>query len=90
MARGISKELEKEIRKVLEELVNSEPGGFNAPTFATPALELDAVHYLADIGAFRKEGAGSYRLTAQGREYWEKINTPAPCTGSSETGFLQS
>ncbi len=42
----------------------------------TPALELDAVHYLADIGAFAGSSAGSFRLTAYGREYWEQITGP--------------
>ena len=76
MPRGVSKELESEIRNLLTELVNGEPGAFIAPSMGTGPLKIDAMHYLKDIGAFEREGSGSYRVTAFGREYWEKLNAP--------------
>ncbi len=76
MARGISKELENEIRGQLTQLVNAEPGRFLITGQGADSLELDAMHYLEDIGAFERRGSGSYRMTAYGREYWEKLNAP--------------
>ncbi|MYC37872.1 MAG: hypothetical protein F4X66_13315 [Chloroflexi bacterium] len=76
MARGVSKELESEIHRTLEQYVNAEPGTFATTPLTTDRLTLDAVHYLADIGAFERIGTGSYRLTAQGREYWEQRTSP--------------
>lgn len=76
MSRGVSKELENEIHRTLEEYVNAKPGSYATTPISTDRLTLDAVHYLADIGAFEKIGTGSYRLTAYGREYWEKLTAP--------------
>ena len=76
MARGTPKELESEIRNLLTKLANAEPGAFIAPNMGTGSLELDAMHYLEDIGAFAREGSGSYRVTAQGRDHWERLNAP--------------
>ena len=76
MARGKPKDLQNEVRKLLTQLVNAEPGGFLTASFGTDSLELDAMHYLEDIGAFKREGSGSYRITAYGRDYWEKLNAP--------------
>ncbi|MYC38258.1 MAG: hypothetical protein F4X66_15295 [Chloroflexi bacterium] len=76
MARGVSKELEDEICKVLEESVNARPGSvFNIPQ-GTDRLRYDAISYLEDVGAFGYGNLGSLRLTAQGRDYWEKLNAP--------------
>ena len=76
MSRGVSKELENEIRKNLGQLINAEPGSFISVSLSSDLLEMDAMQYLADIGAFQQTGAGSFRLTAQGRDYWEKLNAP--------------
>ena len=76
MVSGVSKELENEIRKVLEESVNASPGSFIITTMGTELLEYDAVRYLEDIGAFEQTGSGSYRLTAYGREYWNRLTAP--------------
>ena len=76
MSRGVSKELENEIRKTLGQLIDAEPGSFISVSFGSDPLEIDALHYLADIGAFQQTGTGSHRLTAQGRDHWEKLNAP--------------
>ena len=78
MAKGVPRELDKAIRKLLGDLVNAKPGSFIVATFGTDPLERDAMHYLRDIGAFEDVSSGGFRLTAYGREYWERINTPTP------------
>ena len=76
MARGVSKELENENRKLLEQLVNAEPGSFITSPHRNDPLVLEAMRYLEDIGAFEKVGSGSYRVTAQGRDHWERLYAP--------------
>ena len=76
MTRGVSKELEKEIHRNLKESVNATPGSFIITPMGTDRLTIDAVRYLADIGAFEQTGTGIFRITAYGREYWEKLNSP--------------
>ena len=78
MASGVSKQLESEIRRLLEESVNASPGNFYSGSQGLSSLTFEALRYLADIGAFERYGTGSYRLTAQGRDYWEKLNTWTP------------
>ena len=76
MSRGVPKELEGEIRKILGQLINAEPGSFITTTMGTDSLEFDAIRYLEDIGAFERGGSGSYRVTAYGRDYWEQRTAP--------------
>ena len=76
MASGVSKELEVLIRSKLRDLVNGEPGSIAFIDFSTDPLEADAISYLADIGAFERVGTGSFRVTAQGRDYWDQLNAP--------------
>ena len=76
MARGISKELEDMIRSKLSDLVNGEPGSMFHTHLNIDLLEREAVEYLEDVGAYQRVGTGSFRVTAQGREYWEKLNAP--------------
>ena len=76
MARGTPKDLQNEVRKLLTQLVNAEPGGFLITMQGTDSLEIDAMRFLEDIGAFERVGSGSYRITAYGRDYWEKLNAP--------------
>ena len=76
MVRGLSKKLENEARNLLTQLVNAEPGSFIVGTLGTDPLEFDAMRYLEDVGAFEKVGSGSYRVTAYGRDYWERLNAP--------------
>lgn len=76
MARGTPKDLQNGVRKLLTQLVNAEPGSFLVTTMGTDSLEIDAMRYLEDIGAFEQTGSGSYRITAYGRDYWEKLNAP--------------
>ncbi len=45
-------------------------------SLGTPSLEREATNYLHDIGAFENLGHGNYRVTAYGREYWEKLTAP--------------
>ena len=76
MARGISKDLENTIRSELSDLVNGGPGSMAFTHLNIDPLERDAIEYLVDIGAFENVGTGSFRLTAQGREYWEQLQAP--------------
>lgn len=76
MGKGVSKELRQEIRRVLEEQINGGPGTYVTLSFGTDSIKVDAVNFLADLGVLG--GEGTYRLTAFGREYWDRINTPAP------------
>ena len=78
MPKSITKELTNEIRRVLEEQINGGPGTYVILKFGTDSIKIDAVNFLADLGVLHKEGSSSYRLTATGREYWDKINTPRP------------
>ena len=76
MVKGVSKELRGEIRRVLEESVNENSGRFRSIRQGIDRLEYEAVHYLADLGAFEQTSSGSFRLTAYGREYWDQLNAP--------------
>ena len=76
MTRGVSKELESEIYKILEKSVNAKLGSIVMVPLDGDRSEYAAAHYLADIGAFEQRGTGSFRLTAYGRDYWEKLNAP--------------
>ena len=75
MAKGISRELEKEIRKTLVMLIEAKPGYRFHVSGNEPGLMKDALAYLADINVL--EGImGEFRLTAEGRDYWEQMNAP--------------
>ena len=75
MSKGISEDLTIEIRRVLEERVNGGPDISVDPAFGR--LTPDAIDYLEDIGALYNQGS-TYRITAFGRQYWERISTPVP------------
>ena len=77
MTKGVSKELRQEIHSVLEELINDGPGAFVSLSAGTKSITFDAVNFLADSGVLVR-GNSEYRLTAIGREYWDRINTPTP------------
>ena len=76
MSRGITGALEREIRSQLSKRVHGEPGTMIFISLGTPSLEREATNYLQDVGALEDLGTGSYRVTAYGREYWEKIAAP--------------
>ena len=76
MVKGVSKELENEVRSVLAVMVNMEPGVRMITHARTDALRRDAIGHLADKMALENSGSGSYRLTAFGREYWDQLNAP--------------
>ena len=76
MVKGVSKELDEKVREVLEESVNENPGRYGTIRQGIDRLEYEAIHYLADLGAFEQTGSGNFRLTAYGREYWDKLNAP--------------
>ena len=79
MLKGVSKELKSEIYKILEKSVNAKLGSVIMVPLDRDRSEYAAAHYLADIGAFEQTGTGSFRLTAQGREYWDQLNMPIRC-----------
>ena len=87
MTRGVSRELRREIHSVLGTLVGASPATFIVTRMDTPPLERDATNYLNDIGAFERTSAGNYRLTAFGREYWDRINRPKPINWLSQNWF---
>ena len=76
MVKGVSKEMESEVRSVLSELVNGRPGVRMIIHANMDMLRRDAIRYLADNRALDNSGSGSYRLTAYGREYWDQLNAP--------------
>ena len=78
MTKGVSNELRAEVRKVLGELVGGEHGIRVNTRTPTEPLRVMAIGYLHDIGALRELDPLLYQLTAQGREYWDRINTPTP------------
>ena len=75
MDRGVSKELEREIRDTLELFIEAKPGYRFQVSGNEPGLVKDALAYLADVNVLRGS-FGEYRLTAEGRDYWEKLNAP--------------
>ena len=77
MSKTMPKELNQEIRKTLETLIEGKPGTRILLTAGRSAEERDAIAYLTDIGALVNDGH-SVRVSAYGREYWERINTPTP------------
>ena len=76
MVKGVSKELDEKVREVLEQSITASPGSFTILSLATDRLEFDAILYLSDIGVFEASSSGNFRLTAYGREYWDKLNAP--------------
>ncbi len=77
MSRRLPKELEKEICSKLNDLVNGKPGFMIGTHLNMEPLEREAINYLHDIGAFEGLGSGgTYRVTAYGRKYWEKLTAP--------------
>ena len=75
MSKTMPKELNQEIRNTLETLIEGKPGTRIFLTLGTSAEQGDAIAYLTDIGACVNEGH-SVRVSAYGREYWERLNTP--------------
>ncbi len=75
MVKGVSRELEKEISKTLESLIEAKPGYRFHISGHEPGLMKDALTYLADINVLEFR-TGAFRLTAEGRDYWEKLNAP--------------
>ena len=87
MVKGVSKELRAEVRNVLWELVNGEHG-FRINTFVpTSLLREMAIGHLHDIGALRELEPSLFQVTAYGREYWDRINTPTPIYGFNRNWF---
>ena len=78
MAKAMSEELRGEIRRILKEQIDGEPGCRVFLDFSSQEITHDAVGYFKDKGVLEVERAGAYRLTAYGREYWDRINTPMP------------
>ena len=79
MSKAMPKELKREIRRIIETYFQEEPG-YRFPLYGeSPPLTRDAVLYLEEIGVLiRENGPGYRRLTAIGREYYEKLTTWAP------------
>ena len=76
MGRAVSKEMREEIHRILGESVNGPPGENIYLRGGDGGLRYSVVCYLEDIGAFHKLQEGVFRVTAQGREHWEKMNAP--------------
>ena len=77
MSKAMSKELEKEIRNILEGIMNEQPGYRLSASPGERSLRMDSVRYLDDIGALESEREGhARRITAYGREYYEKLTAP--------------
>ena len=76
MARGKPKDLQNEVRKLLTQLVNAEPGGFLTASFGTDSLELARIH--------RRRASGQCAGRARPAEWVSglpKPKTPAPLDG---------
>ena len=86
MPSTMSKELKQEIRRLLEEQINGEPGTVVFLSLATPPITHDAASFLGDLGVLERQ-EHIWRLTAYGREYWERINTPAPLYWFKQNAF---
>ena len=76
VSKTMPKELNQEIRNTLETLIKGKPGTRILLTAGRSAEERDAIVYLTDIRALVNEGH-SVRVSAYGREYLERLNTPA-------------
>ena len=87
MSKGVSKELKTEIHRVLGDMVSGGPATRFSLNSATGPLQRDAAIYLSDKGAFKQTNTGTYRLTAYGREYWDRLNTPTPVYWCKENWF---
>ena len=89
MAKGVSKELEREIRNILEKFVAFPLGTEGYPRWTGSEPEREATEYLIDIGVFEalpddtsslpyfreNRRYDTIRLTAYGREYYERLTT---------------
>ena len=76
MSKAMSKELKREIQKLLKSLIEESPGSRLAVAADSPPLTREAALYLEDIGALQKGNTGgSRRVTAYGRAYYEELTT---------------
>ena len=79
--------MDKELKKRVTELAipSNKPDGsknhhaWHTLNLGTPGIDIAATLFLADLGYLMPSPTGGgYRITAQGREYWERINTWTP------------
>ena len=81
MSKAMPKELRDGIRNVLETLMGPNEGTIEIlyeAMFTDPSLRTaGAADYLEDLGALEPTGT-TLRVTAYGREYYEKLTTFAP------------
>ena len=85
MAKGVSKELDREIRLFLGKMIDMEPGSNAIPLPRGKAIANEAIKYLTDLGVLellpgnsRFHIPATVRVTAYGREYYERLTTFAP------------
>ncbi len=78
MLKAMPQELKEEIRDVLKELLDGGAGKLVHNKHDTPRLRSDAINHLADKRAIvvLEHNHTGHRLTAQGRDYWEKLTAP--------------
>ena len=80
MAKAMPNQLKQEIRKVLRQLVTPQSGTEQLTRHFNEQVTNEAIEYLMDLGALMILFPDSdyVRVTAYGREYYEKLTTFAP------------
>ena len=78
MAKAMPNQLKQEIRKVLRQLVAPQSGTEPLTRQFNEQLTNEAIEYLIDLGALTVFSPDSdyVRVTAYGREYYEKLTAP--------------
>ena len=91
MAKGVSKELEKAIREILNEGINKsqDEGSKTLALNWAQGINSQAIRYLGDRGFIdtNEEYRDYLRITASGRDYYEKLTTFAPWYWFKQNAF---
>lgn len=87
MSKAMPKEPKREIRDVLDEYLSKGPGYRYRLNNDTPQMRKDAFIFLSDIGALETLERDLFRLSAYGREYYEKLTTWAPWYWFKQNAF---
>ena len=78
MSKAMPKDLKDEIQRLLDECLAKGAAADFGMRYNSPPLRRAAVFFLSDKGALENavDDPTVHRLTAYGREYWEKLNAP--------------
>ena len=78
MNKSLPKDSGEEVYRLLRLYAERKSDGYKEMEMGHPVLTDEAKRYLQDLGYMEYEEWDRERLTAQGFDYWDKLNTWAP------------